>query len=250
MRVRFPKEKKRDAVVFVRINFSDRNCYSCVDPTVNKPYQTISHRKAPLGNHALSCPLIRRGFQRPTDRSVATAPVAQHAPADASPVHGDTRDPHTHRAKMLAIGASSRVATGNVAAPARAVTRARSSSTGAKAAHASGLTAGAVPVRASALAASRRTRVGARKHGLTVVARAANTALRRTRATRASPPAWEHREVHPTERLQKLQQAAEGFRRPAHRIRDDGVLSPPGAPGDAPICLTIVFLAEFLSSVL
>ena len=77
---------------------------------------------------------------------------------------------------MLAIGASSRVATGNVAAPARAVTRARSSSTGAKAAHASGLTAGAVPVRASALAASRQTRVGARKHGLTVVARAANTA--------------------------------------------------------------------------
>ena len=88
---------------------------------------------------------------------------------------------------MLAIGASSRVAAVNVAAPARAVTRARSSS---KAAHASGLMAGAVPVRAPALAASRQTRVAARRHGLTVVARVANTASPSDAGDSASPPAW------------------------------------------------------------
>ena len=167
--------------------FQHRHFYSCVDPTVNKPCQTTFHRKSSARQPLLS----GRGFQRPAERSVAppaTAPVAQHAPADASPVHGDTLDPHTHRAKMLAIGASSRVAAVNVAAPARAVTSARSSSsTGAKAAQ------GAVPMRASfALAASRRTRVGgARRHGLTS-SRASPTRRRRreTRATRASPPAW------------------------------------------------------------
>lgn len=152
---------------------------------------------------------------------------------------------------MLAIGASSRVATGNVAAPARAVTRARSSSTGAKAAHASGLTAGAVPVRASALAASRRTRVGARKHGLTVVARAANTAPPSdsgdTRLSSGVGGIVRSIRQNVSKNFNKLPWALAalliGFAMTAY-------FPHPESPGDAPICLTIVFLAEFLSSVL
>ena len=152
---------------------------------------------------------------------------------------------------MLAIGASSRVATGNVAAPARAVTRARSSSTVAKAAHASGLTAGAVPVRASALAASRRTRVGARKHGLTVVARAANTAPPSesgdTRLSSGVGGIVRSIRQNVSKNFNKLPWALAalliGFAMTAY-------FPHPESPGDAPICLTIVFLAEFLSSVL
>ena len=154
---------------------------------------------------------------------------------------------------MLAIGASSRVAAVNVAAPARAVTRARSSSTGAKAAHASGLTAGAVPMRASsALAASRRTRVGgARRHGLTVVARAANTAPPSdsgdTRLSSGVGGIVRSIRTNVSKNFNKLPWALValliGFAMTAY-------FPHPESPGDAPICLTIVFLAEFLSSVL
>ena len=154
---------------------------------------------------------------------------------------------------MLAIGASSRVAAVNVAAPARAVTRARSSSAGAKAAHASGLTAGAVPVRASALAASRRTRVGgARRHGLTVVARVANTTSPSgdagdTRLSSGVGGIVRSIRTNVSKNFNKLPWALValliGFAMTAY-------FPHPESPGDAPICLTIVFLAEFLSSVL
>lgn len=158
---------------------------------------------------------------------------------------------------MLAIGASSRVAAVNVAAPARAVTSARSSSstTGARqAAHASGLTAGAVPTRASsALAASRRTRVGgARRHGLTVVARVANTTSPSgdagdTRLSSGVGGIVRSIRSNVSKNFNKLPWALValliGFAMTAY-------FPHPESPGDAPICLTIVFLAEFLSSVL
>ena len=151
---------------------------------------------------------------------------------------------------MLAIGASSRVAAVNVAAPARAVTSARSSSsTGAKAAQ------GAVPMRASfALAASRRTRVGgARRHGLTVVARVANTTSPSggdagdTRLSSGVGGIVRSIRTNVSKNFNKLPWALValliGFAMTAY-------FPHPESPGDAPICLTIVFLAEFLSSVL
>ena len=150
---------------------------------------------------------------------------------------------------MLAIGASSRVAAVNVAAPARAVTSARSSSsTGAKAAQ------GAVPMRASfALAASRRTRVGgARRHGLTVVARVANTTSPSgdagdTRLSSGVGGIVRSIRQNVSKNFNKLPWALAalliGFAMTAY-------FPHPESPGDAPICLTIVFLAEFLSSVL
>ena len=154
---------------------------------------------------------------------------------------------------MLAIGASSRVAAVNVAAPARAVTSARSSSsTGARqAAH---ITAGAVPMRASsALAASRRTRVGgARRHGLTVVARVANTTSPSgdagdTRLSSGVGGIVRSIRTNVSKNFNKLPWALValliGFAMTAY-------FPHPESPGDAPICLTIVFLAEFLSSVL
>ena len=158
---------------------------------------------------------------------------------------------------MLAIGASSRVAAVNVAAPARAVTSARSSSsTGARqAAHkCAGLAAGAVPMRASsALAASRRTRVGgARRHGLTVVARVANTTSPSgdagdTRLSSGVGGIVRSIRTNVSKNFNKLPWALValliGFAMTAY-------FPHPESPGDAPICLTIVFLAEFLSSVL
>ena len=154
---------------------------------------------------------------------------------------------------MLAIGASSRVAAVNVAAPARAVTSARSSSStqGAKAAH---IMAGAVPMRASsALAASRRTRVGgARRHGLTVVARVANTTSPSgdagdTRLSSGVGGIVRSIRTNVSKNFNKLPWALValliGFAMTAY-------FPHPESPGDAPICLTIVFLAEFLSSVL
>ena len=150
---------------------------------------------------------------------------------------------------MLAIGASSRVAAVNVAAPARAVTSARSSSsTGAKAAQ------GAVPMRASfARAASRRTRVGgARRHGLTVVARVANTTSPSgdagdTRLSSGVGGIVRSIRTNVSKNFNKLPWALValliGFAMTAY-------FPHPESPGDAPICLTIVFLAEFLSSVL
>ena len=154
---------------------------------------------------------------------------------------------------MLAIGASSRVAAVNVAAPARAVTSARSSSStqGAKAAH---IMAGAVPMRASsALAASRRTRVGgARRHGLTVVARVANTTSPSgdagdTRLSSGVGGIVRSIRSNVSKNFNKLPWALValliGFAMTAY-------FPHPESPGDAPICLTIVFLAEFLSSVL
>ena len=150
---------------------------------------------------------------------------------------------------MLAIGASSRVAAVNVAAPARAVTSARSSSsTGAKAAQ------GAVPMRASfALAASRRTRVGGtRRHGLTVVARVANTTSPSgdagdTRLSSGVGGIVRSIRTNVSKNFNKLPWALValliGFAMTAY-------FPHPESPGDAPICLTIVFLAEFLSSVL
>ena len=155
---------------------------------------------------------------------------------------------------MLAIGASSRVAAVNVAAPARAVTSARSSSStqGAKAAH---IMAGAVPMRASsALAASRRTRVGgARRHGLTVVAPVANTTSPSggdagdTRLSSGVGGIVRSIRTNVSKNFNKLPWALValliGFAMTAY-------FPHPESPGDAPICLTIVFLAEFLSSVL
>lgn len=153
---------------------------------------------------------------------------------------------------MLAIGASSRVAAVNVAAPARAVTSARSSSSthGAKAAHASG----PLKMRASsALAASRRTRVGgARRHGLTVVARVANTTSPSgdagdTRLSSGVGGIVRSIRSNVSKNFNKLPWALValliGFAMTAY-------FPHPESPGDAPICLTIVFLAEFLSSVL
>ena len=109
-------------------------------------------------------------------------------------------------------------------------------------------------MRASfALAASRRTRVGgARRHGLTVVARVANTTSPSgdagdTRLSSGVGGIVRSIRTNVSKNFNKLPWALValliGFAMTAY-------FPHPESPGDAPICLTIVFLAEFLSSVL
>ena len=153
---------------------------------------------------------------------------------------------------MFAIGASTRVAAVNAAAPARASAAARS-----RAALSSKALVGRSGAIFSLRAASARrfSPVHAHPRGLTVVARVANT----------TPPGGPGGDAGDT----RLSSGVSGIVRSIRgNVSKNFTKLPwalvalligfamtayfphPESPGDAPICLTIVFLAEFLSSVL
>lgn len=155
---------------------------------------------------------------------------------------------------MFAIGASTRVAAVNAAAPARASAAARSRA--APSSKALVGRSGAISLRFRA-ASTRRTGAPVHAHprGLTVVARVANT----------TPPGGPGGDAGDT----RLSSGVSGIVRSIRgNVSKNFTKLPwalvalligfamtayfphPESPGDAPICLTIVFLAEFLSSVL
>ena len=152
---------------------------------------------------------------------------------------------------MFAIGASTRVAAVNAAAPARASAAARSRA--APSSKALVGRPGAISLRFRA-ASARRTGAPVHAHprGLTVVARVANT----------TPPGGPGGDAGDT----RLSSGVSGIVRSIRgNVSKNFTKLPwalvalligfamtayfphPESPGDAPICLTIVFLAEFLS---
>jgi hypothetical protein len=156
---------------------------------------------------------------------------------------------------MFAIGASTRVAAVNAAAPARASAAARSRAAPSSSTALVGRS-GAISLRFRA-ASARRTGAPVHAHprGLTVVARVANT----------TPPGGPGGDAGDT----RLSSGVSGIVRSIRgNVSKNFTKLPwalvalligfamtayfphPESPGDAPICLTIVFLAEFLSSVL
>lgn len=156
---------------------------------------------------------------------------------------------------MFAIGASTRVAAVNAAAPARASAAARSRAAPSSSTALVGRS-GAISLRFRA-ASTRRTGAPVHAHprGLTVVARVANT----------TPPGGPGGDAGDT----RLSSGVSGIVRSIRgNVSKNFTKLPwalvalligfamtayfphPESPGDAPICLTIVFLAEFLSSVL
>ena len=87
LRAIFPKQRS----FIYASTFHHRDCFSCIDPTVNEPYQTTSHRKSSARQ-----PLIRRGFQRPTDRSVAHSPLPTPRNTHRRTHRQSTAIPETH----------------------------------------------------------------------------------------------------------------------------------------------------------
>ena len=155
---------------------------------------------------------------------------------------------------MFAIGASTRVAAVNAAAPARASAAARGRAAPSSSTALVGRPGAIFSLRA---ASARRTGgpVHAHPRGLTVVARVANT----------TPPGGPGGDAGDT----RLSSGVSGIVRSIRgNVSKNFTKLPwalvalligfamtayfphPESPGDAPICLTIVFLAEFLSSVL
>ena len=154
---------------------------------------------------------------------------------------------------MFAIGASTRVAAVNAAAPARASAAARSRAAPSSSTALVGRSGAIFSLRATS--ARRFSPVHAHPRGLTVVARVANT----------TPPGGPGGDAGDT----RLSSGVSGIVRSIRgNVSKNFTKLPwalvalligfamtayfphPESPGDAPICLTIVFLAEFLSSVL
>ena len=157
------------------------------------------------------------------------------------------------RAKMFAIGASTRVAAVNAAAPARASAAARSRAAPSSSTALVGRSGAIFSIRAAS--ARRFSPVHAHPRGLTVVARVANT----------TPPGGPGGDAGDT----RLSSGVSGIVRSIRgNVSKNFTKLPwalvalligfamtayfphPESPGDAPICLTIVLLAELLSSVL
>jgi hypothetical protein len=154
---------------------------------------------------------------------------------------------------MFAIGASTRVAAVNAAAPARASAAARGRAAPSSSTALVGRSGAVFSHRAAS--ARRFSPVHAHPRGLTVVARVANT----------TPPGGPGGDAGDT----RLSSGVSGIVRSIRgNVSKNFTKLPwalvalligfamtayfphPESPGDAPICLTIVFLAEFLSSVL
>ena len=154
---------------------------------------------------------------------------------------------------MFAIGASTRVAAVNAAAPARASAAARSRAAPSSSTALVSRSGAVFSLRAAS--ARRFSPVHAHPRGLTVVARFANT----------TPPGGPGGDAGDT----RLSSGVSGIVRSIRgNVSKNFTKLPwalvalligfamtayfphPESPGDAPICLTIVFLAEFLSSVL
>ena len=154
---------------------------------------------------------------------------------------------------MFAIGASTRVAAVNAAAPARASAAAGSRAAPSSSTALVGRWGAIFSLRAAS--ARRFSPVHAHPRGLTVVARVANT----------TPPGGPGGDAGDT----RLSSGVSGIVRSIRgNVSKNFTKLPwalvalligfamtayfphPESPGDAPICLTIVFLAEFLSSVL